>query len=496
MDAIYSIKPILAILVSLVAVLLIGLTGQKRANLREFWTILAAVLKFLIVMSMVPTIMAGKEIALTLFSVAPGLDIAFKVDALGISFAVTASFLWIITSFYSIGYVRKCGEENLTRYFMCFAVAMSAAMGAAFSGNLFTLFIFYEIITFSTFPLISHKGTDAAKSGARRYLFYLVGTSVAFLLFAIFLTYGAAGSLDFVPGGILSGTASRGLLVAIFILFIAGIAKAGMMPFHPWLPAAMVAPTPVSALLHAVAVVKVGVFTVLRVVLYVFGVDLLKEIGVGTFFVYFACFTILLASLIALKQDNLKRRLAYSTISQLSYIILGVALLSPSGITGSIMHIAIHAFGKITLFFCAGAIYAAHHKTKVSELDGIGKVMPFTMAAFAIGSISMIGIPPAAGIISKWYLMFGAIEADLLPVIAVLFCSTILNACYFLPIIYAAFFKSGDHQLSGPGLAVKIREAPLMMVLPIMVTATGTIALFFGPGFFLDLAKMVVAKVI
>jgi len=489
METIQSAMPLYAIVISLVAVILIGVSGKK-PNLREFWTIAAAVIKFSIVASMLPVILEGKVIEYFLISVVPGLDIKFKVDALGIFFALTASFLWIITSFYSIGYVRSLKEHAQTRYFMFFAVALSATMGVAFSANLFTTFVFYEIITFCTFPLVAHKGTSEALKGARKYLTYLLGTSVAFQLFAIFLTYNAAGTLDFASQGILAGKGPDILLIAIFILFMAGIAKAGMMPFHSWLPAAMVAPTPVSALLHAVAVVKTGVFVVLKVVLHVFGVNLLSQLGLGMALAYFASFTIIVASIIALRQDNLKKRLAYSTVSQLSYIILGVSLLTLSGITGSIMHIVLHAFGKITLFFTAGAIYVATHKTNISELDGIGKQMPFTMAAFTVGALSMIGIPPLGGFISKWYIGIGAIEAGLLPIIVVIAASTILNAAYFLPVVYAAFFKDLP-----PGEKAELREAPALMVVPLTITAVGALVLFLWPSLFLELARMVVASV-
>ncbi|UCH44714.1 MAG: monovalent cation/H+ antiporter subunit D family protein, partial [Nitrospiraceae bacterium] len=369
-SVIYSVTPLLAVCVSLLAALLIYLTGEKSKNLRESWTIIAAVIKFGLVVSMLPPILAGSVIEYTIISIAPGMALQFRVDALGIFFAVTASFLWIITSFYSIGYVRSLKEHAQTRYFICFAIALSATMGVAFSANLFTTFMFYEMITLSTYPLVAHKETPEALKGARKYVTYLLGTSIAFQLFAIFLTYSAAGTLDFSYNGILGSVRGTGVsdtyLIVTFILFMAGITKAGMMPFHSWLPSAMVAPTPVSALLHAVAVVKTGVFVVVKVVLHIFGINLLSELGLGTALAYFASFTILVSSTIALRQDNLKARLAYSTVSQLSYVILGVALLTPSGITGSVMHIVLHAFGKITLFFTAGAIYVATHKTKIS----------------------------------------------------------------------------------------------------------------------------------
>jgi multicomponent Na+:H+ antiporter subunit D len=489
METIISIRPALAVMVSLVGACLILITGERSRNLRESWTVLAAALKFAIVVSMLPVVLDGKVIEYTVVSVSPGLALGFKVDALGMFFAVTASFLWIVTSFYSIGYVRALKEHAQTRYFACFAVALSATMGVAFSANMFTAFLFYEIITLSTFPLVGHKETPQAVRGARRYLTYLLGTSIGFQLLAVFLTFNSAGTLDFTSGGILAGRAPDTLLIVIFVLFIAGITKAAMMPLHSWLPAAMVAPTPVSALLHAVAVVKTGVFVLIRVVLYIFGTDLLGRLGLGTALAYFASFTIIVASIIALRQDNLKRRLAYSTISQLSYVVLGVALLTPAGITGSIMHIVLHAFGKITLFFTAGAIYVATHKTEISQLDGIGRQMPFTMGAFTLGVLSMIGIPPLGGFISKWYLFMGSMEAGQLFFVAVLAASTVLNACYFLPIVYAAFFREANPGTGG------IKEAPAPMVAMLVLTAVGALGLFFWPGVFLELARKVVIGV-
>jgi multicomponent Na+:H+ antiporter subunit D len=488
-EIIQSAAPLYAVLVSLLAVVLIGVSGRN-PNLRESWTIIAALIKFSIVVSMLPKILDGTIIEYTAFSVMPGLDIAFRVDPLAMFFALTASLLWIVTAFYCIGYMRAGKEKNQTRFYMCFAVALSAAMGIAFSANLFTLFVFYEMLSLCTYPLVAHKQTPEAIKGARRYLFYLLGTSIAFQLAAIFLTYHFAGTLEFAVGGILAGTAPNGVITLIFVLFIAGIAKAGIMPLHIWLPSAMVAPTPVSALLHAVAVVKAGVYTVIKVVLFVFGVDLLKELGLGVVLAYVAAFTIIVASIVALRQDNLKMRLAYSTVSQLSYIVMAVALLTPSAVISSLMGVMIHAFGKITLFFVAGAIYIAAHKTKVSELDGIGKQMPFTMVAFTIGALSMIGVPPAAGFISKWYLAMGAIEANQLAIIVVLMLSTLLNACYFLPIVYQAFFKPVPL-----GESDKMHEAPAFMVVPLCLTAIGTLVLFLWPELLFNLARLVVASI-
>lgn len=489
MDIIISASPLYAVLVSLLAVVLIGVSG-KNPNLRESWTIVAALIKFSIVVSMLPKILDGKIIEYTVFTMMPGLDLALRVDPLSMFFALTASLLWIITAFYCIGYMRAGKEKNQTRFYMCFAVALSGALGIAFSANLFTLFVFYEILTLCTYPLVVHKQTPEAVRGARRYLTYLLGTSIAFQLSAIFLTYFYAGTLEFTAGGILAGSASNTVITIIFVLFVMGIGKTAMMPFHAWLPAAMVAPTPVSALLHAVAVVKAGVFTLIKVILYVFGVDLLQELGLGVALAYVAAFTIIVASIMALRQDNLKLRLAYSTVGQLSYIIMAVALLTPSGITSALIAVMIHAFGKITLFFTAGAIYIAAHKTKVSELDGIGKQMPFTMFAFTVGALSMVAVPPAAGFISKWYLLLGAFEAHQLVLIGAIVVSTLLNAAYYLPIVYAAFFKPVPL-----GEGTEMHEAPALMVAPLVFTAIGTLVLFLWPTLLFDLAKLVLASV-
>lgn len=493
MDVVTSVKPLYAILISLVTVVLV-LAFPKKPAFRDNCTVVSAIVTFAIILSMLPWIRQGGMLEYDLVTVLPGLEIALRVDALGMVFALTASFLWLITSFYTIGYMSSHYAEDyagrsVDRFFAFFLIAMASAIGTAFASNLFTLYIFYEILTLCTYPLVAYDKTEEALYGARKYLIHLLGTSLLFFLPAIFLTYYYTGTLDFSTSGILAGTAPDAVLIITFILFIAGIAKAALMPFHAWLPAAMVAPTPVSALLHAVAVVKAGVFTVIRVVLFIFGVDLLKGLSLGYYLAYFAAFTIIVASLIALRQDNLKRRLAYSTVSQLSYTILGVALLTPSAVTGSVLHLVIHAFGKITLFFAAGAIYVVSGKTEISQMNGIGKKMPITMAAFTIGALSMISIPPAAGFLSKWYLTMGAVEADQLALVAVLALSSLLNAAYFLPIVYRAFLKPAVEN----GEEVKIKETPAFMVGALMITSIAVLVLFFAPSVFLDLARMIVA---
>ena len=494
MQTIISIKPLLAVLASLLVVPLILRTGD-RPNLRESWSVIAGIIKFSIVISMVPAILSGHTIEYTLVSFYQGLDIKFRVDAFGLVFATVSSFLWIITTFYSIGYMRSNKEHAQTRYYACFAISLSSAVGVAFSANLLTLFVFYEILSLATVPLVGHKETPEAQEGARKYFLYLLSMSKTFLLAAIVIVYMVAGTTDFTSHGLLSNQVGSTLLFVTFFLFLYGFAKGAVMPLHNWLPSAMVAPTPVSALLHAVAVVKVGVFSILRVVFHIYGVDLMSRMGLGITAAYVVSFTIVTGSIIALSKDNLKARLAYSTVSQLSYVILGAVLLTPSSMVGGIIHIANHAFSKITLFFCAGSLYTAAHKTEVSQLSGIGKKMPWTMVAFFIGSLSMIGVPPAAGFTSKWYLALGSMEAGSLPILLVLLVSTVLNAAYFLPITYKAFFEKAeapsltDH--SDHGHHEEIREIP-MVVVPLVVTAIISLLLGIFPDYFLNLAKEVI----
>jgi len=495
METIVSIKPLLAVLVSTVGAFFIIAT-RKNPNFREAWSIFAGVLKLVIVLSMIPAVVYDKTIiSYSLFTILPGIEIGFRVDAFGLLFAMGASLLWIATSFYSIGYMRSTNEHSQTRYFACFAVSLSATIGVAFSANLFTMFLFYEILTIITYPLVAHKGTPEAKAGGRKYAIYLLGAAKAFLVAAIILTYNLTGTLEFSKDGIfpeIVQSVNPELLYIIFVLFFFGFAKSAVMPFHSWLPAAMVAPTPVSALLHAVAVVKTGVFTVLRIIFFVFGADLMMDIGVDVFVITFASFTIIIASLLALSRDNLKARLAFSTISQLSYIILGAALLTPSAMVGGIIHITNHAFSKITLFFCAGSIYVSSYKTKVSQLNGIGKKMPWTMAAFAIATLSMIGIPPVSGFITKWYLVIGSLERHNLVVLIVLLVSSFLNAAYFVPILYRAFFKEENPNSENLDLSEhkELKENPFLVV-PLMLTAIVSVVLGLYPDFIVQIAEMV-----
>ncbi len=458
---------------------------HRHPNLRETATLVTSTLLFICVASLLPAVLAGARPRAQLLELLPGLPIAFEVEPLGMLFALTASGLWIVNSIYSIGYMRSNNERHQTRFYVCFALALASAIGIAFAANLITLFLFYEILTLVTYPLVTHHGTDEAKQGGRVYLALLLGTSVLFLLPAIVFTWHVAGTTEFRAGGILSGHLTPAGLTALLALFMFGIGKAALMPFHRWLPAAMVAPTPVSALLHAVAVVKAGVFCVVKVLAYVFGLDTL--VGSTEWLVAIAGFTIVAASVVALRSDSLKRRLAYSTVSQLSYVVLAMALLAPLSVVGAVFHIAAHALGKITLFFAAGAIYTAAHKTEVSQLDGIGRLMPWTMGAFAIGALSMIGLPPAAGFVGKWYMLSGAMEQAHWGAVAVIIGSTLLNAGYYLPIVHRAFFRAprleDTHQSHG--------EAPLPILIALTLTAAGTLVLFFAPGVLLALAHQI-----
>jgi multicomponent Na+:H+ antiporter subunit D len=447
-------------------------------NPREAVTLLTSGCLLLLVWSLHDDVLNGARPAINLAEPLPGLKIGFEVEPLGMLFALLASFLWVVTSVYSIGYMRSHHEWRQTSYYSYFAVALGSVMGIAFAGNLFTLFIFYELLTLATYPLVTHAGDDSAREGGRMYLGYLLGTSVIFLLLALIWTWSLTGTLDFRTGGILAGAVTPGTASILLVLFIFGIGKAAVMPFHLWLPAAMVAPTPVSALLHAVAVVKAGVFTVLKVAIYIFGIDFLAEVPATQWLMYVAAATILLAAFAALRQDNLKLRLAWSTISHLSYIVLGALLATSLGIIGSGMHIVMHAFAKITLFFCAGAIIVATHKTRVSEMDGLGRRMPVTMTAFFIASLSIIGLPPLGGFWSKWYLALGTLDAQQLTMLCVLLAGSLLNIAYLLPIPMRAFFSREREGQGNTG----VREAPLACVAALVLTATACVVLFFFPG--------------
>ena len=480
---------VLAIVVPFAGAALVGLC-RRWPNLREAVTLAAAAALFALVISLFGEVQAGARPALTVVEIMPGIGIHLAAEPLGVLFATVSSLLWIVTSVYSIGYMRANAERNQTRYYAYFAIALGCTAGIAFAADIFTLFIFYEGLTLSTYPLVTHAGTPQARRGGRTYLGILLVTSIGLMLLAIVWTWVEAGTLAFTPGGILSGRVTSGLSSLLLVLYIFGVGKAALMPLHRWLPAAMVAPAPVSALLHAVAVVKAGVFTVLKIVIYLFGIEHLSGLASGRWLIWVAAGSIVIASIVAMRQDDLKRRLAYSTVSQLSYIVIGGLMASSAGVLGASMHIAMHAFGKITLFFCAGAIYTAAGVTKTGDMRGLGRVMPITMTAFLIGALTVIGLPPMGGLWSKWFLVIATLEADAFALLAVILGGSLLSAGYLLPPLIKAFFAAPRDGGSGTA-AAGIKEAPVLCLIAMALTSAGCVALFLFPNTLLDLVRAI-----
>ncbi|MEH6651817.1 MAG: proton-conducting transporter membrane subunit [Motiliproteus sp.] len=472
---------------------------HRHPNWREAVTLATSALLFILVAWLSAELSWEQPPKLVLAEPLPGLTLALSPEPLGILFALVASFLWPVTSVYAIGYMRSHGESHQTRFYAAFAVSIAATLGIALAANMFTLFLFYELLTLATYPLVTHSGTAAAKRAGRLYLGLLMGTSIGFMLLAMVWTWQLTGTLDFTRGGIYPAQTESWILGTLLLLFVFGTGKAALMPFHRWLPAAMVAPTPVSALLHAVAVVKAGVFTVLKLVVYLFGLERISTLAAADWLAYLAAFTIISASLVALTQDNLKARLAYSTISQLGYILLGAMLGVAAGVTGGSLHIVMHAFAKITLFFCAGAILVVTHKTQVSQLNGLGRRMPLTMLAFAVGSLSIIGLPPMGGTWSKWLLIQATLDSGARMLTLVLLASSLLNIAYLLVVPVRGFFGRAEAAVDTEGAdqtgtdtgAIKagIYEAPWACLLAIGITATGCIVLFFQADAILQLTE-------
>lgn len=491
MSDVYSIayRPVWTVVIPSVVALLILFSG-KRPNARESCTLIGSAVLCYTVLSMSPFVLKYGPIPFIWFNFLPNIDFAFRVDGLGLIFATTSSCLWILVSIYSIGYMRSLNEHAQTRYYFCFAMALAGAIGIAFAANLVTLFVFYEILTLSTYPLVAHDETPKAMHGGHKYLAYLLSGGVFFLL-GILITYNLAGTTDFAPKGILTPTfdaTSKLTLQIAFFCFMLGFMKAAWMPVHSWLPTAMVAPTPVSALLHAVAVVKAGVFGIIRTVFYLYGTDLMHELGLGLTLACIASFTIIVANLYAIGQDNLKRLLAYSTINQLSFIILGAAILSPKAAIGAMIHITYHGFMKITLFLCAGAIMVVTGIKQISHMAGICRVMPITMMAFTVAAFGMSSIPPVAGFISKWYFCLGTIQADKIAFLLVAITASILDLVYFFPIVRTAFF---DRSTQAKGKETG-QPLYLFMVIPLAITGIFSIIYCLFPNTFhiFDLAQM------
>ncbi len=484
--------PVLLLATSLVTALLIFQLRESRARLRTTLNMAGALLKVLLVALLILGTARGEHFEAR-FAFMPGWELVLRVDFLALLFAALSAVLWLITTVYAIGYLE--GSSNRSRFFGFFSLCVTATMGIALAGNLLTFFVFYELLTVVTYPLVVHRGTAKALAAGRTYLLYTLTGGTVLLAGAVWLHI-ITGPADFAHGGIVAPVLyTHGTqLTVIFMLLVLGLGvKAALVPLHGWLPEAMVAPAPVSALLHAVAVVKAGAFGILRVVHDIFGVETAADLGLLTPLAIIASVTIIYGSLRAIAQDDLKRRLAYSTVSQLSYITLGVAILGPLATTGGVVHLMHQGIMKVTLFFCAGVLAETLGIRRVSEMRGIGMRMPVTMTAFTIAAFGMVGIPPVAGFISKWYLGLGGLAAGEPWVLAVLATSSLLNAMYFLPIVGAAWFGQPSEEWGHAGRKL---EANWMLLTPLVTTGllalgAGLLAgVWFGP---LGLARLAVA---
>lgn len=466
--------PLATLLTSFVTGLVIFALREEQHALRSALNLAGAVAKLAFIGVMLPGVLHEQHYE-TRFALLPNIDLVLRADALSMLFVTLSAGLWLLTTIYAIGYLE--GSPHRSRFFGFFSLCVTSTIGIALAGNLVTFFLFYEMLTLSTYPLVVHRGTDAALRAGNIYLGYTLTGGAALLVGVVWL-HALAGPVEFTQGGALHGVdgALHSTLVIIFAFLIAGLGvKTALVPLHGWLPVAMVAPAPVSALLHAVAVVKAGAFGVVRVVYDVFGVTFAADLGLLTPLALFAGVTIIYASLRALAQNDLKKRLAYSTVSQVSYIVLGVGLFGPIATIGGIVHLVHQGVMKITLFFCAGNLAETLHIHHISAMNGVARRMPFTMAAFSVAAFGMIGIPPLAGFISKWYLGLGALKADQSWVLGVLALSSLLNAAYFLPILYRAWFlpparpwpeKHRDHLLeTGPWLLLPTLTTALLTLL-------------------------------
>lgn len=475
--------PLLAVLSSLVPGIWIFALSEERRVLRTVLNLTGALAKVALVGLMMWGVYYGRQYEFRV-PMLPQLDLVLRADALGLLFVSLSAILWLFTTIYAIAYLE--GSPYRSRFFGFFSLCVSATVGIALAGNLFTFVIFYESLTLSTYPLVVHRGTPAALQAGRVYLRYTLAGGAVLLLASVWL-YQLVGPIEFDEGVSVAalGDQSRGTLMAIFALLIAGLGvKAALVPLHGWLPVAMIAPAPVSALLHAVAVVKAGAFGIVRVVYDVYGIRFSEQLGVTTPLAVLAAITIVYASVRALFQDDLKRRLAFSTVSQVSYIVLGVAVIGPSSTVGGMVHLVHQGLMKITLFFCAGNMAETLGLRYVSEMHGVARRMPWTMAAFAVAAFGMIGVPPLAGFISKWYLGLGAVEASQPWVLAVLATSTLMNAAYLLPVLHLAWFKEpqGPWHENLPSGRLETHWALLM---PPLVTASLSlgVGLFAGAPF-------------
>ncbi len=472
----HEFLPLALLASSLLPGLIIFGLPESWVRVRTFLNLFAAVGKIGLVAMLLAGVAAGEEYSVR-YAVLPGLELVLKADALGMMFITLSAILWLFTTVYAIGYLEDAPHRS--RFFGFFSLCVTATMGIALAANLFTFFIFYELLTLSTFPLVVHRGTDKAMKGGTIYLAYTLIGGTALLAGIVWLHH-LLGHTEFAHGGIAAalGPEFAGQLKIIFLLLIAGVGvKAAIVPLHGWLPQAMVAPAPVSALLHAVAVVKAGAFGIVRIVYEVYGAEFSQSLDLLYPLALFAAVTILWGSFRALFQDDLKKRLAYSTVSQVSYIVLGVAMFGPIGTIGGLVHMVHQGIMKITLFFCAGNYAETLGIHKVSEMDGTGRRMPLTTLAFSIGALGMMGAPLTAGAVSKAWLSDGAAAAGMDWAIWVLWTSSLLNAAYFLPILWRAWFRPvpaawpEEHIARSGG-----RETVLLLLLPPLFTAAATLA--------------------
>ncbi|WP_254166065.1 complex I subunit 5 family protein [Rothia santali] len=484
--------PPLVLLLSLGAALAIFPLREDRVRTRTAVNLGAAVLKVLLVAALVPVVIDASLRPEFSVPFLPGIDLVLRVDPLSVYFAGLSALLWLCTTIYAIGYLE--GSPQRSRFFGFFSLCVTATVGISFAGNLVTFLVFYELLTLVTYPLVAHAGTPAALRAARVYLRYTITGGLALLVGVVWLTI-YAGPVDFAEGGAEGvpalAAATPGVAVVIFVLLVGGLGvKAALVPLHGWLPGAMVAPAPVSALLHAVAVVKAGVFGIVRVVDDVYGIEVSRSLGVLTPLLVLACVTILFGSVRALQETDLKKRLAYSTVSQVSYVVLGVALATVAGTAGGIVHLVHQGIMKITLFFCAGLFAEVLRAKSIEDLRGLGHRMPWTSVAFTVGAFGMIGLPPTAGFVSKWQLGLGALDSEHPWVLGVLLASSLLNAAYFLPVVYRLWFRAPDAGRS-PGAGgspdddavpraltdrLRVRE-PRALLLPALFTAGSVVAL-------------------
>ncbi|MFO8023742.1 complex I subunit 5 family protein [Thiohalophilus sp.] len=473
-----AVLPVLIVATSMLVGLIIFALPEQRTGLRSTLNLTGAVVKLVLVIVMLLGVLRGQHYQSDL-PLVPGIDLVLRVDPISLLFVTLSSVLWLLTTIYAIGYLE--GSPHRSRFFGFFSLCVAATAGVALSGNLLTFLLFYELLTLATYPLVVHRGSETARRAGQVYLAYTLGGGVLLLIGTVWL-YSLTGDVTFTLGGLgdsLQGQSSPALIM-IFVLLIAGLGvKAALVPFHSWLPQAMVAPAPVSALLHAVAVVKAGAFGIVLVLYEIFGIEFAAELGVTTPLMVLAAITILYGSLRALSQDDLKRRLAFSTVSQVSYIALGVTILGPLAIVGGLVHLVHQGLMKVTLFFCAGNLAETLGIHKISDMDGVGRRMPWTMSAFTLSALGMIGVPPLAGFITKWYLGLGALQAEQGWVLLVLIGSSLLNAAYFLPVLQRAWFREpvGDWPRERH---FGRKETAWLLLLPPLVTT----AMAVGAGLF------------